>query len=306
MPIGTLLAVSIQMARRAISHSTISFGLVSIPVEVFPATVSKSVHFNLLHAKDQSRIQERIFCAAEGKEIDRSELVHGFQIQKGKYVSFTDEELKKLESAAAREIEIVQFIPLSKVDPVYFVSAYLLGCGSGAAKAYHLLTVTMNKRQRAALAKFVMRGKEHLVLIRPYGEMLMLHTMHYADEIRSVEEIDPDAKASVGASELKLAERLIEDLSKDEFKADEFQDTYREKILRAAEQKAAGQKVSSPAAPRRAKVIDLMSALRDSLKSNKKGSPEDTEEEIHRSRSRTTRMRRASQSRSQSRRRKHA
>jgi DNA end-binding protein Ku len=95
------------MAHRAISHSTISFGLVSIPVEVFPATASKSIHFNLLHAKDQSRIQERIFCAAEGKEIDRSELVHGFQIQKGKYVSFADEELKKLESAAAREIEIV-------------------------------------------------------------------------------------------------------------------------------------------------------------------------------------------------------
>jgi DNA end-binding protein Ku len=127
------------MAHRALSHSTISFGLVSIPVEVFPATASKSIHFNLLHAKDQSRIQERIFCAAEGKEIDRSELVHGFQIQKGKYVSFTDEELKKLESAAAREIEIVQFIPLSRVDLVYFVSAYLLGCRSGAAKAYHLL-----------------------------------------------------------------------------------------------------------------------------------------------------------------------
>jgi DNA end-binding protein Ku len=132
----------------------------------------------------------------------------------------------------------------------------------------------MTKSQRAALAKFVMRGKEHLVLIRPYGEVLMLHTMHYPDEIRSSEEIDPGAKTSVGASEFKLAERLIEDLSKDEFKAHEFQDTYREKILKAAEQKAAGQKVTTPAAPRRAKVIDLMSALRDSLKGNKKGFPE--------------------------------
>jgi DNA end-binding protein Ku len=135
------------MPSRAISRSTISFGLVSIPVELFPATVSKSVHFNLLHAKDNSRIQEKIFCVAEGKQIDRDELVQGFQIRKGKYVSFTNEELKKVESGGGHEIEILQFIPISKVDPVYFVSAYLLGCGSGSAKAYHLLNVAMTKTQ---------------------------------------------------------------------------------------------------------------------------------------------------------------
>jgi DNA end-binding protein Ku len=117
------------MPSRAISRSSISFGLVSIPVEVFPATVSKSVHFNLLHAKDNSRIQEKIYCVAEDKPVDRNEPVHGFQIEKGKYVSFTNEELKKLESAAGREIELMQFIPISEVDPVYFASAYLLVCG---------------------------------------------------------------------------------------------------------------------------------------------------------------------------------
>ena len=106
------------MPSRAISRSSISFGLVSIPVEVFPATTSKSVHFNLLHAKDNSRIQERIYCVSENKAIDRSELVHGFQIQKGKYVSFTNEELKKLESGAGHEIEIIQFIPISEVEVV--------------------------------------------------------------------------------------------------------------------------------------------------------------------------------------------
>lgn len=123
------------MPPRAISRSNISFGLVSIPVEVFPATASKSIHFKLLHAKDNSRIQEKIYCISEDKPIDRNELVHGFQIQKGKYVSFTTEELKRLESSAGHEIEIKQFIPISQVDPLYFASAYLLGCGSGSAKA---------------------------------------------------------------------------------------------------------------------------------------------------------------------------
>jgi DNA end-binding protein Ku len=269
------------MRFRTISRSSISFGLVSIPVELFPATASKSVHFNLLHAKDNSRIQEKIYCVAEDKAIDRSELVHGFQIQKGKYVSFTNEELKKLESGAGHEIEIVQFIPISQVDPVYFASSYLLGCGSGAAKAYHLLNAAMNKSQRAALAKFVMRGKEHLVLIRPYGDVLMLHTMHYADEIRSFDEVDHGAKTAVGASELKLAERLINDLSKDRFEAHKLKDTYREKILKIAEQKAAGRGVAAPPAPKRGKVIDLMSALKDSLR----GASKDNDEIAHDERS---------------------
>ena len=258
------------MPIRAISRTSISFGLVSIPVELFPATASKSIHFNLLHAKDDSRIEEKIYCIAEDKLIDRKELVHGFQIQKGQYVTFTNDELKKLEAGAGHEIEILEFIPLAQVDPVYFASSYLLGCGSGAAKAYHLLNAAMSRSQRAALAKFVLRGKEHLVLIRPYHAVLMLHTMHYANEIRSADEIDHGADKAVGASELKLAERLIDELSKDQFEANRFADTYREKILKIAEQKAAGQKITAPSAPKRGKVIDLMSALRDSLKAGGK------------------------------------
>jgi DNA end-binding protein Ku len=269
------------MTSRAISRSSISFGLVSIPVELFPATAPKSVHFNLLHAKDNSRIQEKIYCVAENKVIDRSELVHGFEIQKGKYVTFTNEELKKLESGAGHEIEIIQFIPISEVDPAYFAGAYLLGCGCGTAKAYHLLNAAMAKSQRAAIAKFVMRSKEHLVLIRPYRDVLMLHTMHYSDEIRPSEEIGHGAKTSVGASELKLAERLINDLSKDKFEADKFEDTYREKILKIAEQKAAGQEITAPPALKRAKVIDLRSALKDSLKiRGKKDAPKESEDEV--------------------------
>ena len=267
----------------------------SIPVEVFPAITSKSVHFNLLHAEDNSRIREEIYCIAEDRRIGRSELVHGFQIQKGKYVTFTNEELKKLESGANQEIGIMQFIPISEVDPVYFASAYLLGCGSRSAKAYHLLRTAMIKSQRAALAKFVMRGKEHLVLIRPYRDVLMLHTMHYADEIRSSREVDSGKRTSIETSELKLAERLISDLSKDKFEADKFEDTYREHILKVAKQKAGGQEIIAPAAPQRGKVIDLMSALKDSLKTReKKGRSRATEDKTaHNHRSRESRVARS-------------
>lgn len=250
---------------RAILRSSISFGLVSIPVEVFPATSSKSVHFNLLHAKDNSRIQEKIYCLAEDKRIDRSELVHGFQISKGKYVSFTGEELKKLEAAASREIEIVQFVPLTTVDPVYFAASYLLAPSSGSNKAYHLFYAALKKSARAAIAKLVMRGKEHPALIRPYDDSLMLHTMHYADEIRSAKQVPHAGKASVKATELRLAERLINDLSKSSFAPEHFEDTYREKVLKVAKQKAAGKEIEAPEAPRAVRSTDLMAALKKSL-----------------------------------------
>jgi DNA end-binding protein Ku len=252
------------MARRAVLRSNISFGLVSIPVELYSATHSEAVHFNLLHAKDNSRIQEKIYCVAEGKQIDRRELVHGFQISKGKYVSFSGEELKKMEASASRQIEIAQFVPISEVDPIYFVASYLLASGSGSAKAYGLLHAAMKKSARAAVARFVMHGKEHLALIRPYGGGLILHTMHYANEIRSTSEID-SAKTKVDASELRLAERLIDDLSQDSFNAGKFEDAYRSQVLKLAKQKAAGQEIDIAPAPRESRTVDLMAALKKSL-----------------------------------------
>jgi DNA end-binding protein Ku len=265
------------MPPRAILRSSISFGLVSIPVELFAATESKAVHFNLLHAKDNSRIQEKIYCVAENKQIDRSELVHGFPIQKGKYVAFTNDELKKLESGAGHEIDIVQFIPISEVDPVYFVASYLLGSTSGSAKAYGLLNAAMTKSQRAAVAKFVMRGKEHLALIRPFRDALILHTMHYADEIRSTDKIEHGGKTAA-ASEMKLAERLIDDLSQDRFKPEEFKDSYRERVLAIAKQKAAGEEITVSSPPKRGKVIDLMTALKNSLKNQAENGAKSREE----------------------------
>lgn len=255
------------MPSRPISAGTISFGLVSIPVRLFTAASAKAVSFNLLHEKDRSRIQQKIYCPVDDKIIDRSELVRGYEIEKGRYVTFTDEELKSLEARGGDpSIEISAFIPLSEVDPVYFEDGFYLGCEAGSAKAYRLLADAMADSSRVALATFTMRGKEHLVLIRPYAKGLMLHTMYYADEIRPVDEVDRGLNVETKAAELDLAKRLIADLTEKKFDPSKYHDNYRERVVEAAQRKLDGQEVTE-AAPeeRRGQVIDLMAALKASL-----------------------------------------
>jgi DNA end-binding protein Ku len=268
------------MPARSISTASLTFGLVSIPVRLFPATSSKTVSFHLLHAKDQTRIQQKIYCPKEEKIVDRSELVRGYEIEKDRYATFTDEELKKLEAQADRAVEISEFIPASEVDPVYFENSYLLGCEPTSAKAYHLLQEAMTKADRVGVAKYTMRGKERLVLIRPYEGGLMLHTMYYSDEIRTFGEIDHGANAPVKESELVLAKRLLDDLTQKKFNPSEFKDNYRERVIEAAEQKMAGHELTEPAPEvRQGKVIDLMSALKESLKKRGVAVNEDRGEE---------------------------
>ena len=190
------------MASRPIGNGNISFGLVSIPVKLFSATRSKSVSFNLLHAKDLSRIQQKIYCPVDDAIIDCGELVRGYEVEKGRYVTFTDEELQNLEAGGEHTIEITEFIPLTEIDPVSFEEPYYLGCERGAAKAYRLLADAMAQSGRVALGRYTMRGKEHLVVIRPYAKGLMLHTVYYADEVRSADEIDRATAESIKEAEL--------------------------------------------------------------------------------------------------------
>jgi DNA end-binding protein Ku len=254
------------MASRPIGTGNISFGLVSIPVKLFSATRSRAVSFNLLHAKDLSRIQQKIYCPVDDAIIDRSELVRGFEFEKGRYVTFSDEELKKLEARHEHAIEITEFLPLERVDPVYFEESYYLGSEANAAKAYRLLADAMGQSGRVALGRFTMRGKEHLVLIRPYGRGLMLHTVYYADEVRPAEDVDQAENEPVREAELTLAKRLIDELTGKEFEPSKYHDHYRERVLEVAQQKIAGQQVTeAPLEPRHGQVIDLMSALKASL-----------------------------------------
>jgi DNA end-binding protein Ku len=255
------------MASRPIANGNISFGLVSIPVKLFSAARSKSVSFNLLHEKDRSRIQQKIYCPVDDAIIDRSELVRGYEIEKGKYVVFTDEELKALEASGDdHSIEITEFLPLSEVDPVYFEESYFLESDRGSSKAYRLLTEAMASSERVALGRYTMRGKEHLVLLRPYAKGLMLHTLYYADEVKAADEFDRSLNEGTKEAELTLAKRLIDDLTQKKFDPAQYHDTYRKRVIEAAQQKVAGEEVTvAPQAAPRGQVIDLMAALKASL-----------------------------------------
>ena len=254
------------MASRPVGSGNISFGLVSIPVKLFSATRPRTVSFNLLHAKDLSRIQQKIYCPADDAIIDRSELVRGFEIEKGRYVTFTDDELKAMEAHNEHSIEITEFLPVEEIDPLYFEEAYYLGAETNAAKAYRLLAAAMGESKRVALGRFTMRGKEHIVMLRPFGKGLMLHTIYYADEVRPAEDVDQATHEAVKEAELTLAKRLIEELTQKTFDPSKYHDQYRERVTEAAQRKVVGQEVTEAAAqPRRGQVIDLMAALKASL-----------------------------------------
>jgi DNA end-binding protein Ku len=254
------------MAPHSIGSGTVSFGLVSIPVRLFTAASSASVSFNLLHAKCGSRIKQQTFCPVCNEVVDRASLVRGYEFTKDQYVRVADEELKSLEGEASKVIDIAEFVPLQSVDPIFFEKTYYLGPDKGGDKAYRLLADAMEKGGRVALAKFVMRGKESLVLIRPARGGLMLHTMYFADEVRDFGEIDRGQSAKIKAGELELALQLIDGLSSDEFHPEQYQDEYRHRVLDLINQKVEGKEVTA-AGPQvqRAQVIDLMEALKESL-----------------------------------------
>src|SRR5881396_3993430 len=205
------------MPPHSIGSGTISFGLVSIPIKMYTAASSAGVSFNLLHAKCGNRIKMQQFCPVCNEVVDRAGLVKGHEFAKDEYVRFTDEELKALEGEASRVIDIAEFVPLEKVDPIYFEKTYYLGPDKGGEKAYRLLSDAMIKTKRVALAKFVMRGKENLVLIRPAQGGLMLHSMYFGDEVRDFGEVDKGESAKLKSGELELAERLIDELASEKF-----------------------------------------------------------------------------------------
>ena len=254
------------MPAHSIGSGTISFGLVSIPVKLYSAAVSASVSFNLLHAKCGSRIKQQTFCPACQVVVERNELVRGYEFTKDQYVRVNDEELKALEGEDSKVIDIAEFVPLDQVDPIYFEKTYYLGPDKGGDKAYRLLAETMAQVNRVAVARFIMRGKESLVLVRPAQDGLMLHTMYYADEVRDFGEIDKGKSAKVQEREGELARKLVAELSTDDFKPEQYRDEYRERVLELVNQKVEGKEITTASAETpRSQVIDLMEALKESL-----------------------------------------
>jgi len=254
------------MPPHSLGSGTISFGLVSIPVKLYTAASAGGVSFNQLHAKCGNRLRQQMFCPVDNEVVDRSQIVKGYEFQKDQYVRFTDEEIKSLEGEASKVIDIAEFVPLSTVDPIYFEKTYYLGPDKGGEKAYRLLADAMAKTERVALAKYVMRGKESLVLIRPSQHGLMLHTMYFADEVRDFGEVGKGESATLKEGELILALRLIEDLTHEEFKPEQYQDDYRQRVLDLVNLKVEGKEVTTVTPEvHRAQVIDLMDALKQSL-----------------------------------------
>jgi DNA end-binding protein Ku len=243
----------------------ISFGLVSFPVRLFSAARAETVHFHMLHKKDQSRVREVWYCIEEDKPIDRSDIEKGFEVSKGKYVVVDDEQLKKIAPPTATTMDILQFVDDDEVDPIYFESSYYVAAEDKTAKPYVLFMAALEDSGKNAIAKIAMHNREHIVLIRPSRGGLVLHTLYYPAELHQGNRSEAP-KAKYSARELELARGLINHL-KAPFKPSEFKDTYRENVERLIEQKRKGQKVTAVKQPAKAPVIDLMEALKRSLKS---------------------------------------
>ena len=256
------------MAARSLQSVTITFGLVTIPVKMYAATNPKAgVSFNMLHSCG-SRVRQQYVCVAEEKVIPRSEMVKGYEFEKDRYVTFTKEELDALEEAATGAVEITEFVPAATIDPTYYEKAYYLGPDKGGAKPYRLLAEAMRQSGRSAIGRWAARGKQYLVNIRAVDDGLILQTLLYADEVRPMNDVEiPDAK--VGAQELALANQLIDSIASEGFDPTRYKDEVKERIEAQIQKKVEGEEITvpeSPTAPEGAKVIDIMDALRASLK----------------------------------------
>jgi DNA end-binding protein Ku len=267
------------MAARSIATLSLSFGLVSIPVKVFSATeTSGSVSFNLLH-NCGSRLKQQYVCLKEGVVVERADMIKGYEFDKDRYVTFMPAELKALEESARHTIDIISFIPLAAVDPIYYDKAYYLAPDKRGAKPYRLLMEAMRESGRCALARWVWKGKQYVVQVRPGEEGLILQQLLYADEVRSMKELDIE-RADIQKPELQLALQLIDQISADSYDPEQFKDEERERVLKAIDEKIEGKQIvvtEQASEPAGGQIIDLTEALRASLSARKpaaKAAPE--------------------------------
>jgi DNA end-binding protein Ku len=261
------------MAARSIASLSLSFGLVSIPVKLYSATESGSaVSFNLLH-NCGSRLKQQYVCIKEGVVVERADMVKGYEFEKDRYVTFTPAELKALEEAASHTVDIVAFIPLAAVDPIYYDKAYYLAPDKRGGKPYQLLLQAMRESGRCALARWAWKGKQYVVQVRPGEDGLVLQQLLYADEVRTMKDLDIE-RADVKPPELQLALQLIDQISTDTYDPVQFEDEEKQRILAAIDEKIAGKQVviTEPhEEPAGGQIIDLTEALRASLSGRRAG-----------------------------------
>ena len=256
------------MAARSLQSVTITFGLVTIPVKLYAATNPRAgISFTMLDANG-GRVKQQYISAESGEVVARNEMVKGYEFEKDRFVTFTKEELKALEQASSGAVEITEFVPAASIDPVFYEKAYYVGPDKGGAKPYRLLAEAMRDTDRSAIGRWAARGKQYLVNIRVAERRLILQELLYADEVRPVDEVEiPDAKVS--PKELALANQLIDSITSKAFDPTQYKDDVKERIEAQIQKKVEGEEITVPegaAAPASAKVIDIMDALRASLK----------------------------------------
>ena len=254
------------MAPRAISSGTISFGLVAIPVKLYTTGESaNTVRFNMVHKSCGTRLKYQYYCPTDDVMVPRDEIAKGYEFTKGQYVLFSDEELKALQPESTGSIEIAEFVPLEKVDPIFFATAYFLGPDKGGDKPYRLLSEALTRSGRAALGQYSARGKTNLVLLRPFERGLVLQQLRYVEDMRSFDEV-PVGSSEIVDAELELAMRLIEQTAKDSFSPETYVDEGRRRIWQLVERKVQGEEIIAVEEPEpTGQIIDLMDALKASL-----------------------------------------
>ncbi len=245
----------------------LTFGLISMPVRMFAAARGERISFNQLHKECHSRLKQPLFCPVCNRNVERSEIVKGYEYEKDQYVLFSEEELDKIEPPSARVMEILEFVKLSEMDPLYFDSSYYVSPEDAGVKAYQLLMKAMEQSGYGAIAKLTMHQREHIVIVRPGTKGMTLHTMFYSNEIRAAESVPTD-KVEVKDQEKKLAQQLIESLAAP-FDPQKYRDEYQENLRAMISAKLQGQQVTEVAQPHLAPVIDLMEALKKSLAEKK-------------------------------------
>ena len=262
------------MAARPLGSATIAFGLVSIPVKLYSAAESAAtVRFNQIDQRDGARVKQQLISSESGELVPREEIVKGYEFAKGQYVLFSKDELKALEVAATYMIDIDEFVPDGTVERIYFDKAYYLGPDKGGARAYHLLAEALKETGRIGVGRYAARGRQHLVLVRPKEKGLLLEQLHYAEEVRAFTEV-PLEDIEVKPAELTLAKQLIEQSATDTFDPGNYRDEVREQILALIERKIEGEDISvAPTEKPEHKIIDIMEALKASLRSTGERKP---------------------------------
>lgn len=262
------------MSARAIGTSTISFGLVSIPVKLYSTGESgRKVSFNMMHEECGTRVKQQYICPSCEVVVPRSDMTKGYEFAKGQYVLFDEDELKALEMPKKDEIDITEFVPADEVEAIYIDKPYYLGPDKGGARAYRLLSRALRESDRVAIATYATRGKQYLVRIRPHEDGLVLDQLKYAEEVKSFAEVPVD-EAEVKEAEMDLARQLIDQAASEEFDATRYTDEVRERAMAMIQAKVEGQEiVTAPQEAPATQIIDLMSALKASLREDETRKP---------------------------------